>query len=306
MLQSWIRAWKKTAYGQRVRKWYNQFEWYKNYKLNRAANRRLTPNQRRAVKQLKLGTLSLRLRATQAEFLALQRQWGSDLSSSSRYLAPFKHGVFVDPPMIQIIKKFQTDFQLHNFVETGTFEGESSFAMTLLFDRVYTCDVRDWPRGLDFYCSANLTYETTTSPEFLRKHLPAIREHSLFFLDAHWGEYWPLLDELAIIFANCRNPVIIIDDFDAGNGLDYDAYKGRKLDLDYVASSIPAGYKFFVNSWSYRNRGMVFIFPGAVEYGCLFHDRANYEDAKHGLWNKFPPYLPQPAESNNPVLSAAG
>jgi len=288
MLQSWIKSWKKTAYGQRVRKWYNEFDWYKNYKQNRAANRRLTPNQRRAVKQLKLGTLSLRLRATRVEFLAVQQRWGSDLLGRSRQLAPFKHGVFVDPPLIQIVKKLQTDFKLRNFVETGTFEGETSMAMTFLFDRVYTCDVRDWPRALDFYCSASLTYETLTSPDFLRKHLPAIREHSLFFLDAHWGEYWPLLDELAIIFAHCQNPVIIIDDFDAGNGLDCDQYRGRKLGFDYLASSIPADYKFFVNAWSYRNRGLVFIFPGTVEYGCRFSDRAGYDEARHGLWNKFP------------------
>jgi hypothetical protein len=74
-----------------------------------------------------------------------------------RYLLRyFKHGVFVDSPLIQIVKKSQADFKLRNFVETGTFEGDTSVAMTFLFDWVYTCDVRGWPRALDFYCSSNL------------------------------------------------------------------------------------------------------------------------------------------------------
>lgn len=295
MLRSWIRSWKKTAYGQRVRNWYNQFEWYQKYKRNRGKdenrwkNRRLTPAERRAIQQLKLGSSGLRLRATQAEFRALQQEWERDLLGRGRFfLQHYKMGMFIDPPLIHIIKKFQTDFKLRNFVETGTFEGETAFAMSLLFDRVYTCDTKDWPRVLDFYCSANLTYETMSSPDFLRRHLPAIREQSLFYLDAHWGEYWPLKDELAIIFSHCQNPVIIIDDFDAGNGLSYDEYQGRKLDLDYVAPSVPADCKFFVNPWSNRNRGMIFIFPGTADYGCRFSDRASYDEAKHGLWNQFP------------------
>jgi hypothetical protein len=289
MLRSWIKSWKKTAHGQRVRNWYNQFGWYQKYKENKGKKRRLTPNQRRAVKQLKLGRAGLRLRATRAEFLALKQEWSQDLLGRGRFfLKEYKMGIFVDPPLIQIVKKLQTDFRLRNFVETGTFEGEASFAMSLLFDRVYTCDVNDWPRVLDFYCSANLTYETMSSPDFLRRHLPAIREQSLFYLDAHWGKYWPLKDELAIIFSHCQNPVIMIDDFDAGNGLSYDEYEELKLGFEYLASSIPPGYKFFVNPWSNRNRGMIFIFPGTVDYGCRFDDRANYDEAKHGLWNRFP------------------
>ena len=289
MIRSWIRSWKKKPWGHRVQRWYNQFAWYQEYKQNRGARRRLTREERRAVRQLKLGSRGLRPRATHAEFLAFKQSWGSDHLGRGRYILDhFRHGVFVDSPLIQIIKRFQTDFGLHNFVETGTFEGESSVAMTFLFKHVYTCDVRDWPRSLDFYCSANLTYETLNSPDFLRKHMAVIREQSLFFLDAHWGEYWPLLDELAIIFSNCHKPVIIIDDFDAGNGLSCDEYQGRKLGFDYLASSIPADYKFFVNPQSNRNRGLIFIFPGTAGYGCQFGNRSRYDEAQHGLWNKFP------------------
>jgi hypothetical protein len=95
-----------------------------------------------------------------------------------------------------------------------------------------------------------------------------------------------LRDELAIILSSCPRPVIIIDDFDAGNGLSYDEYQDRKLAFDYLASSVPPDCEFFVNPWSNRNRGLIFIFPGAADYGCPFGDRVHYNEAKHGLRNK--------------------
>jgi hypothetical protein len=160
--------------------------------------------------------------------------------------------------------------------------------MSLLFDRVLTCDVKEWARRLEFYLADNLHYETRSSPDFLRSHIEEIGKGSFFFLDAHWGPYWPLKEELKIVFDNCENPVIVIDDFDAGNGLYYDAYGDQKLDLDYIGGSIPPDYKFCLNPWSNRNRGMIFIFPGTADYGCHFANRANYDEVKHGLWGKLP------------------
>jgi hypothetical protein len=158
--------------------------------------------------------------------------------------------------------------------------------MSLLFDKVFTCDVIDWKRKPELYFADNLVYETRSSPDFLRAHLPEIRSQSLFFLDAHWGAYWPLLDEMAIIFKECEKPVIVIDDFDAGNGLCFDQYEDRKLDLNYIAKSVPPDYKFCLNPWSYRNRGVIFIFPGSANYGCRFAECDRYSDEKHGLWGK--------------------
>ena len=83
-------------------------------------------------------------------------------------------------------------------------------------------------------------------------------------------------------------PIIIIDDFDAGNGLYFDTYGEQILNFDYVAASIPADYKFCLNPWSNRNRGIIFIFPPTANYGCPFGDRANYNESKHGLWGKLP------------------
>ena len=60
---------------------------------------------------------------------------------------------------------------------------------------------------------------------------------SLFYLDAHWYEYLPLRDELALIFGGWKKAVVLIDDFevpdDPGYGFD-DYGEGKRLCLNYL------------------------------------------------------------------------
>jgi hypothetical protein len=222
-----------------------------------------------------------------AEIAELRKRFGSDTRGLDSHLHDnYRCRVIMDPNFVHVVKKLQADFGLRNFVETGTYDGETAIVMSLLFDKVFTCDVIDWKRPPEIYYADNLIYETRNSPEFLRAHLPEIRKNSLFFLDAHWGAYWPLRDELDLIFKECENPVIAIDDFDAGNGMGFDQYEDRKLDIEYVAKSVPGDYKFCKNPWSYRNRGVIFIFPPSANYGCRFSERDRYSEEKHGLWGK--------------------
>ena len=226
-------------------------------------------------------------RLTHAEFQDLCRRFGSNTLERSRYFHDhFDCRPRMDSPLVRLIKKLRDDFHLRNFVETGTYDGDTSSLMSALFDRVFTCDTLDWRRGAEFYFADNLIYETRNSIEFLRAHLPDIRTQSLFYLDSHWGAYWPLQDELKIVFGECEQPVFLIDDFNAGHGLYFDQYRGRKLDFNYLAQSIPGDYKFFINTWSHRNRGMIFIFPGSAPYGCRFDERDRYNEEAHGLWDK--------------------
>jgi len=252
-----LEAFKKTAAGNAL------LNWLINYKIKKREARRLS----------------------NAEVEELRQQYGSDTKGFDHYM----HDncgcrTFIDPNFVRVIKKLKADFDLRNFVETGTYDGETALFMSLLFDKVFTCDVIDWKRRPEIYFADNLIYETKNSPDFLRAHLPQIRKQSMFFLDAHWGAYWPLQDEMAIIFKECEKPLIVIDDFDAGNGLCFDQYEDRKLDLNYIAPTMPADYKFCLNPWSYRNRGVIFMFPGSAPYGCTFAERARYSEEKHGLW----------------------
>src|ERR1041385_676170 len=226
-------------------------------------------------------------RLSYAEFQELQRRFGRDGQAFSSYVHDhFQSRTTIDPQLHRLLRKLRDDFGRRQFVETGTYEGETALAMSLLFERVFTCDVKDWNRPVDFYFADNLLYETRSSPDFLRAHLPEVRTDSLFFLDAHWGAYWPLRDELEIIFKQCEKPVVVIDDFDAGNGLCFDAYGDQKLNFDYIAPAVPPDYKFCVNPRSNRLCGMIFIFPPSADYGCPFGERARYREEQHGLWNK--------------------
>ncbi|MGI9319518.1 MAG: hypothetical protein ACR2QW_19470 [bacterium] len=64
------------------------------------------------------------------------------------------------------------------------------------------------------------------------------RQRGLVYLDAHWGEELPLLDELNFVFTKLPDSIVVIDDFqvpyDAGYG--YDDYgSGQALTLAYLA-----------------------------------------------------------------------
>jgi hypothetical protein len=111
------------------------------------------------------------------------------------------------------------------FVETGTFEGESTAQVLPLFEQIYTVELAE-----EYYLKATQrfegeakvqTYHESSEP-FLRRLQPSLRDRSvLYWLDAHWcvadetaGEtsQCPLLEELAAIASLNPESVILIDD----------------------------------------------------------------------------------------------
>jgi hypothetical protein len=72
------------------------------------------------------------------------------------------------------------------------------------------------------------------------------------YLDSHWGEDLPLLEELAIIFEAADHPVVMIDDFrvpdDAGYRFD-DHGEKKTVSLEYL-------------SWEPSSNAVIF-FPAA-------------------------------------------
>jgi len=90
--------------------------------------------------------------------------------------------------------------------------------------------------------------------------LPNLKDQTvLFYLDAHWKEYWPLLDELeAISHTHRDNCVIIIDDvLTPGKTAPYDVYNGQALSYEYIKAKVE---KIFSTHYVYyivpRNRAM--------------------------------------------------
>src|ERR1035438_2191905 len=91
-------------------------------------------------------------------------------------------GTLSDPSLIHVIKKLRSDFSLKNFVETGTYEGETSFFLSGIFEKVFTCDVHDWPKRNHFYFKDNIEYEILDSPSYLTKNLAEIKDEPCFLL----------------------------------------------------------------------------------------------------------------------------
>lgn len=103
------------------------------------------------------------------------------------------------------------------------------------------------------------------------------RDHVFFYLDAHWGSYLPLQDELALILGHWRACPIMIDDFevpdDPGYGFD-DYGAGKRLSLSYLQPFAGRGLHVFFpaapsSAETGRRRGCVVLADSEALCGRL-------------------------------------
>lgn len=114
-----------------------------------------------------------------------------------------------------------------------------------------------------------------SSPDILREALRCgcFRPPYLFYLDAHWNDYWPLRDEIRVIAeAGVSDSVIIIHDFFVpGKPFGYYSPKGQRLDLEYVRPyllKVNPKYEFVFNDECDRPIGPVgilYVTPPALK-----------------------------------------
>ena len=140
---------------------------------------------------------------------------------------------------------------IDTIVETGTYKGWSTNLLAQTGKKVITIEINpDYHEAAkDFnYDHENIEFYLGSSEEILEKLIPIKSDKKiLFFLDAHWEEYWPVLDELALIQRKGVKPVIIIHDFyvpdEKGRAkFGFDQYKGQKLDFPYVKPNMDLLY----------------------------------------------------------------
>ena len=143
------------------------------------------------------------------------------------------------------ILNLKNKFNCSTFIETGTWNGTTISELTKHFDNLKTIEI-----NLEKYIEAKQRNSQNKNVELYCGNssdiLPSIlskKNKYMFFLDAHWGDYWPLLDELKIIASFELTPVILIHDFFVPdmNGkpkFGYDSYHGQPLDFNYVQKDI--------------------------------------------------------------------
>lgn len=125
------------------------------------------------------------------------------------------------------ISKYKDNFNLNTFIETGCWQGDGiGHAGSIGFEQIYSCDI-----GIQYVEDCRHKYpnahiEHCESMQFLKNLLPTVDRPTLFWLDAHFPEYYgtnesnedyfiPLIPEIEIIKSfkpNYKNDVIVCDD----------------------------------------------------------------------------------------------
>jgi len=152
------------------------------------------------------------------------------------------------------------------FVETGTYQGQTSLTMARVFDKVYTIEIAKhyYEANRDkFAYTPNISAHLGDTKEVLPKLCQEIQEPIFFFLDAHWSSGdtgrgdvdVPLFAELKSIHDRHNpNDVIVIDDYRLfGTKLNEDWSQITEESLLTIFGSTPT------NHWVHNDRLIITI-----------------------------------------------
>ncbi len=136
------------------------------------------------------------------------------------------------PPQVVKQKALKTYAKKHGmniFIETGTYFGDTTWAMRKFFKKLYSIELSE-----ELFKKAEKRFEKFDnieilhgdSSEVLSKVLPQVKEPTLFWLDGHYSggvtakgdKECPILEELDAILSSNFEHIILIDDARLFNG----------------------------------------------------------------------------------------
>jgi hypothetical protein len=190
---------------------------------------------------------------------------------------PFNGDHFICEEFINLRDKYGID----TAIETGSCMYSTTKWLSKNFNNVWTVEIN--PIYADYgkhkiQGKANVYANVgMTSIDFIYNNLThnlLKKEKCIFFLDAHWGENCPLLDELdGISNLGLENPpVISIHDFYTGDPvLGFDTYQNQPFNYDYVKKAVEkleqnysCKYDFYYNTGEKTagaKRGIIYLTP---------------------------------------------
>jgi hypothetical protein len=178
------------------------------------------------------------------------------------------------------LKKLNKRFNFYYAFETGTFRGATTQFLCMVAHYVHTIEIdnENFAVAEQFHRESKLFRvfnNLGNSPDVLNEILsrpsqPEWKDLSLlFYLDAHWENHCPLLDELQVIADHKLKPVIVIHDFKVPEHPEfgYDSYNGQDFDFAWIQPSIERiygvdGYDYHYNLVAIgAKRGVIYIYP---------------------------------------------
>jgi hypothetical protein len=147
---------------------------------------------------------------------------------------------------LELCRQILTGFDIRQIVETGTFRGTTTEWFAQFGRPVVTFEVSErfaTFSELRLRKYPNVQIVRGNSVDGLRTllHDGVHRMSTVFYyLDAHWGHYLPLADELRLITAQSPRAIVLIDDFAVAGDADYefdDYGPGKVLNLDYLVAN---------------------------------------------------------------------
>ncbi len=181
----------------------------------------------------------------------------------------FEGDSFLQKEIQQLIDKYKINL----VIETGTYLGATANKLSEMATKVITIEINPeyYSRAKRLLSSkSNVTlYHEDTLNIFQNIIAESASPNTLFYLDDHWRERNPLLEELSIIAKSEIKPVLAIHDFKVPNHpeLGFDSYGGQDYDWNWIKNSIDAiygenGYEYHYNSEAEgAKRGVIFIEP---------------------------------------------
>ncbi|RFM26491.1 class I SAM-dependent methyltransferase [Deminuibacter soli] len=122
----------------------------------------------------------------------------------------------------EIVLQFKDKGNIRNFIETGTYQGGTSFWAARHFEQVATVEIDpaiSKATASKPDCPANIRFYVGNSKDVLPEMVKPLTGRSIFWLDGHWCNVTemgkdmecPLMDEIRAL-AHLKDAVILIDD----------------------------------------------------------------------------------------------